>query len=136
MSVLHLRQNTLWPHEILGYDDDSHGCSSAERLTFLTHRWATAFFDYMHRRNWSPNLKTLIMGCYITDNLNLEDFVHTPQHCFVKGIQTDVLGRSGAVTVPVPRVMIMHNTLCAELLKYDPACDWVGDLPGGPDIHL
>jgi hypothetical protein len=127
MSVLHLRQKTL-------YDDPE--CSNAERTTFLIQRWATAFFDYMHRRAWSPNLKTFVIGCYMKDNLGLEQFGHTSQHCFVKGMQTDVVGRSGAVAVPVPRAMIMHNTICAELLRYDSACDWVGDLPGGPDMYL
>jgi hypothetical protein len=60
-------------------------------------------------------LDTLVIYSYVREGMHLEgDYTYTPQHCFVKGFQTDALGRSGVVAVPVTRAMIRDGALCAE----------------------
>jgi len=132
--VLHLRQKNYY-HEV-EFRSFEAVSRCHEMITFLTHRWANSFFDYMHKRSWCPKLDTLVICSYVEDSMELEDeYVYCPQHCFVKGFQTDVLGRSGAIAVPVTRAMIRDRELCAEILKYDPMCNWVGDRPGPPNTE-
>ncbi|KAH7076042.1 hypothetical protein FB567DRAFT_452372, partial [Paraphoma chrysanthemicola] len=124
LRILHLRQaNYLYRERY----DEKHKLSD-ETFAFYTHRWANAFFDYMDRRKWSTKLSTLIIRCYTTDaELHPRRYSYSPQQCFVKGYQTDVLGRSAAVAIPVPRQTMKAIEPRADLLDYDPECNIFGE---------
>ena len=42
-----------------------------------------------------------------------------PQHCFVKGVQNDFLGRTVVVAVPVTRMMLRESYPCTDILDID-----------------
>jgi hypothetical protein len=52
------------------------------------------------------------------------------RHCFIRGYQYNALNRKTAVAVPVPAYKIRELLPDCDLLAYDPACNWVGGLPG------
>ena len=90
---------------------------------FHTQNWANAFFAYLDARGWCPKLNALVIRCHV---LNDDDspFHYIPQSCYVRGLQTDAFGRSRVVAVPVTRAILQATEPCADILDYDPDCDW------------
>jgi hypothetical protein len=102
-------------------------------INYLTHRWANAFFDYLHERQWSSKLTALVVHCSVLKHPYSEPrdgYDFTPQHCYIKGFETDMLGRCRAVGVPVSRATLRKAEPYADILDWDPECNWVGGLPG------
>ena len=97
-------------------------------VTIQVHLWANLFFDYLYKRGWSPKLTALVIGCYMPDDDDNEGLSSFQQHCFVRGLQVDMLGRSTAVAVPVTRAMLRAAEPYANILDYDPESDWIGAL--------
>jgi hypothetical protein len=132
LRILHLQQRNR-PERI-----DRN--QSSDLVTFQTHRWANAFFDYLHKKAWCQKLHTLIIRCFVAEGVDDhtdEQHVHSPQHSFPKVFQTDVLGRSFAVAVPVTRSMVKSDVSSfTDLLEHDPECGWVGNLFGRPSTDI
>ncbi|KAH7065819.1 hypothetical protein BKA63DRAFT_426788 [Paraphoma chrysanthemicola] len=124
LRILHLRQGNYLHRDRYFHD---RALNDEETLAFHTHRWANAFFSYMHKRRWSPKLTALIIRCYMTEDNSQTEYVYSPQHCFVKGYQTDVFGRSATVAVPVTRPIVKAIEPRADLLDYDPECNIFGE---------
>jgi hypothetical protein len=92
-------------------------------------RFANAFFRYLDSKSICLNLNAVVVGCHW--DVNVEDprdtdYYHVPRHCFVKGHQTDPLGRSTAVAVPVPACLLRQAQPVSGILDLDPGCEWVG----------
>jgi hypothetical protein len=137
LRVLHLRQNNC---EYLHGD----GCDNLEAYygheTFASYvqDWANTFFDYLQVRGWSPNLLAIVVYSSVEQktihatNMDLHEehregeHKFTPQLCFIKGHQVDVLGGSAAVAVPVSRAKLLERVPEAFILNLDPGCNWVG----------
>jgi hypothetical protein len=102
---------------------------SADAYAFCMQRWASTFFEYLHTRRWCTNLKALIIRCQVVYH---EDYggdhggsaYYMPQCCYVKGFQTDVFGRTGVVAIPVTRARLRASEPWADILDYDPECNW------------
>lgn len=127
LRILHLRQNNMLHRS--GYPE-LEGISSQNThvLTLMTHRWANAFFDYMHRKGWSQRLHTLVIRCFVAERDDMgDDYIYSPQHCFVKGLQTDMYGRSFAMAIPVSRSRVKAELPWTDILDHDPECDWIGN---------
>jgi hypothetical protein len=94
--------------------------ANSHALTFFTQQWANAFFNYIHNRNQNPKLHALVIGSGFADDAEKDkNELDYPQHCFVRGFQSDILGRSTAVAVPVSRNMLMSIQPSADILNYD-----------------
>jgi hypothetical protein len=84
-------------------------------------------------RNWSPKLTALVVYCAVGEESRALDWQHVvfhPQRCYIKALQTDILGRSTAVAVPVSQRVLRRAEPWADILDWDPECRWVGALPG------
>ena len=92
-------------------------------------RFANAFLQYPECESMCPNLTAVVLGChrdvYVEDPRD-RDYYHVPRHCFVRGRQTDPLGRSTAIAVPVPACLLRQTQPISSILDLDPGCKWVG----------
>ena len=79
-----------------------------------------------------PKLQVLVFGCNwdVPLEVNLDDEVHVPRHCFIRGTQTDALGRKVVVGVQSPISMIRELDPSLDILESDPECEWLGAKPG------
>jgi hypothetical protein len=69
------------------------------------------------------------MRCQVVYDRNFEEDHHgtayyMPQCCYVKSFQTDVFGRTGVVAIPVTRARLRASEPWADILDYDPKCNW------------
>jgi hypothetical protein len=102
-------------------------------LARQTHLWANAFFDYLHTHGQNSELTALVIRCYVSDKMynDIHGYHHLPQQCFVRGYETDALGQRTPVAVPVTRAVLRaSDPYAADLLDWDPECNWIGGYPG------
>jgi hypothetical protein len=99
-----------------------------ESPSFQLQRFANAFFRYLHTHDVCRQLKALVIGSVVdVKKLDLEENqLYRPQHCYVKGLQTDILGRSTVVAVPVTRAQLRYAEPYADIVDYDPESTWFG----------
>jgi hypothetical protein len=86
LRILHLRQRNLVYLEMFDFVHTTPGS-----IDYHTHRWANAFFDYLHERQWSSKLTALVVHCRVNDDSyadDMDEYDLTPQHCYIKGFQT------------------------------------------------
>ncbi|KAH3904244.1 hypothetical protein HBI56_176490 [Parastagonospora nodorum] len=87
------------------------------------------FFNALHKRQQNPKLHALAIGSYIRNRKEERadmgvpgGFKYFSQHCFVRGMQTDMLGRTIAVVLPVTRAILQAAEPLADILDYDSEC--------------
>jgi hypothetical protein len=115
--VLHIRQDHVVDPRQYPHQDTP---ANSHCLNFFTQQWANAFFNHIHNRKQNPKLHTLVIGSGYADDTEKDgNKLYYPQHCFVKGFQSDILGRRTAVAVPVSRNMSMYTQPSADILNYD-----------------
>lgn len=98
--------------------------------TFELQRFANAFFDILHTRNYCPKFEALVIGSWVYESEYDNYGCYRTQHCFVKGFQTDIIGRKIAIAVPVTRSVLRRVGQYTDILDFDPQCDRVGGLDG------
>jgi hypothetical protein len=80
-----------------------------------------------------PKLQGIIFGMYWELEVPLTDCVNDgwcyTRHCFVKGYQTDALGRTIPVAVLVPAFRLRELEPECELLDMDPESEWASPTP-------
>jgi hypothetical protein len=102
-------------------------------LARQTHLWANAFFDYLHTHEQNTKLTALVIRCYVSDYMYYSGhgYHHLPQNYFVRGYQANAAGQRTAVAVPVSRAVLRASEpYAADLLDWDPECNWIGGYPG------
>ncbi|KAK1915393.1 hypothetical protein P3342_003203 [Pyrenophora teres f. teres] len=113
--------------------EDTLGVVAPKRwpqVTFELQRFANVFFQFLETRNLCPRLNSLAIGVFWEPRTSLGNFAfHIPRHCFIKGYQTDALGRTTAVGVPVSVHTLRTYEPESDILDLDPDCEWVGSLP-------
>jgi len=113
--------------------EDTLGVVAPKRwpqVTFELQRFANVFFQFLKTRNLCPRLNSLAIGVFWEPRTSLGNFAfHIPRHCFIKGYQTDVLGRTTAIGVPVSVHTLRSYEPESDILDLDPDCEWVGSLP-------
>jgi hypothetical protein len=129
LRVIHLRQpNVVTVADYYELDCMRMRLESGDAYAFCMQQWASAFFEYLHTRRWCTRLRALVIRCHVVDTKrsSREDrrVRYVPQCCYVKGFQTDMLGRSGVVAVPVTRAILRASEPWADILDYDPECNW------------
>jgi len=129
LRTLHLREPNNPGHDpgIPGLDFTNPSAASRNYQQF-----ASAFFIYLHSRNWCPKLQALVIGELSTNKKATEpqSYCYVPQHCFVRGFQKDAANRTVTVGVAVTREELMRIEPISDILGFDVNCDWVGGLSG------
>lgn len=99
-----------------------------ESQSFKLQRFANGFFNYLHSRSWCPNFGALVI-CSLVQEGPSDFMLFREQHCYVKGLQTDIMGRSTAVGVPVTRAQLGYTEPYADILNFDTGSVWYGGNP-------
>ena len=122
LRIVHLRYHPYFEPE--GNDSTKRSCE----ITSEFQCFADNFFQYLDRHGICPKLTALVIGCSWEDKSVLKDprNYHNPRHCFIKGHQKDVLGRSAAIGVPVPAWQFRQAQSASGILDLDPECIWIG----------
>jgi hypothetical protein len=120
LQMLHLRQSNMVMVDALNNTDSHNGAA----FTFALQSAANAIFDRVQSFGWCPNLKALVLGSNVPtpppeNGMLEEEKMYIPQHCFIKGFQTDIMGRTTAVGVPVSKAVLRHVSPFADILDFD-----------------
>ncbi|KAF2119745.1 hypothetical protein BDV96DRAFT_352059 [Lophiotrema nucula] len=118
LRILYLRQGFGDPIEFA----EDH-ISEIER-NYVCQRFANELFEYLHSKGWCKKLQAIVIGraMQVPYAHSQEDWDYTPRKCFVKGVQTDIFGRTSAVGVPAPTYLLRELTGCSEILDWQ--SDW------------
>jgi hypothetical protein len=102
-------------------------CSGdAATLARRTQHWANAVFAYLHTHKQNMQLTALVVCCYVSGDM----YYYLPQNCFVRGYETDALSRKTAIAVPVSRAVLRASEPYADILDWNPGCNFFGHYPG------
>ncbi|KAH7359603.1 hypothetical protein BKA66DRAFT_472452 [Pyrenochaeta sp. MPI-SDFR-AT-0127] len=127
LRILHLRQPNLIEPPERTHDNRRMNDLEVESQTFKIQRFANAFFSYLSTRKWCPKISALVL-CSSQHAIGFGQLSRV-QHCYVKGFQTDTMGRCAVVGVPVTRMQLRCTEPWADILDFDPEMSWYNPLP-------
>lgn len=118
------------------YDTESwtEGADSSN-VTWNCQKFCNGVFSYLEEHRLCPSLVTVVVGHHFepanvrNDRAGRNPWYYT-RHCYIRGCQYDALNRKAAIAVPVPAYRVRELLPDCDLLDFDPACNWVGGLPG------
>jgi hypothetical protein len=130
LRIVHISQQRFLGHPERGTFMVRESNLALELSQFHAQRFADAFFRYFHTHDLYRQLKALVIGSlnypgFRDPNGTLQKCL--PQYCYVKGVQTDIMGRSIVVAVRVTRSQLRYQESYADILDCDPESELFGD---------